>query len=51
MNWADDDDEFSDDAMAVRLNTLESTGVGWCAGWSEDLHPDVFRPTEALCGR
>ncbi|MFF2567291.1 glycosyltransferase family 2 protein [Streptomyces sp. NPDC058084] len=40
VNWADDDDEFTDDAMAVRLSTLESTGVGWCAGWSEDLHPD-----------
>ncbi len=40
VNWADDDDEFTDDAMAVRLGTLESTGVGWCAGWSEDLHPD-----------
>ncbi|WP_078971085.1 glycosyltransferase family 2 protein [Streptomyces chattanoogensis] len=40
LNWADDDDEFTDDAMAVRLSTLEATGVGWCAGWSEDLHPD-----------
>ncbi|MGX1853829.1 glycosyltransferase family 2 protein [Streptomyces sp. NPDC055299] len=40
VNWADDDDEFTDDAMATRLNTLESTGVGWCAGWSEDRHPD-----------
>ena len=39
-NWADDDDLFPDDAMAVRLNTLESTRVGWCAGWSEDQHPD-----------
>lgn len=39
-NWADDDDEFTDDAMSVRLNILESTGVGWCAGWSEDLRPD-----------
>ncbi|MFC8663123.1 glycosyltransferase family 2 protein [Streptomyces sp. NPDC057199] len=39
-NWADDDDEFTDDAMSVRLNTLESTGVGWCAGWSEDQYPD-----------
>ncbi|WP_078890147.1 glycosyltransferase family 2 protein [Streptomyces maremycinicus] len=37
-NWADDDDEFTDDATSVRLNILESTGVGWCAGWSEDLH-------------
>ncbi|MFF7337355.1 glycosyltransferase family 2 protein [Streptomyces sp. NPDC008163] len=43
VNWADDDDEFTDDAMAVRLNTLESTGVGWCAGWSEDHHPDGTR--------
>ena len=40
VNWADDDDEFTDDAMRVRLTVLESTGVGWCAGWSEDLHPD-----------
>ncbi|MGA5076081.1 glycosyltransferase family 2 protein [Streptomyces griseoincarnatus] len=40
VNWADDDDEFTDDAMSVRLDTLESTGVGWCAGWSEDQYPD-----------
>jgi hypothetical protein len=40
VNWADDDDLFPDHAMSVRLDTLESTGVGWCAGWSEDLHPD-----------
>ncbi len=39
-NWADDDDEFTDNAMAVRLDTLQTTGVGWCAGWSRDLHPD-----------
>ncbi|MFE3249927.1 glycosyltransferase family 2 protein [Streptomyces sp. NPDC059209] len=39
-NWADDDDEFTDDAMSVRLDTLQTTGVGWCAGWSQDLHPD-----------
>ncbi|GAA2672490.1 glycosyltransferase [Streptomyces aculeolatus] len=40
VNWADDDDEFTDDAMAVRLRALEETGVGWCAGYSEDLHED-----------
>ncbi|WP_416987023.1 glycosyltransferase [Streptomyces sp. T028] len=40
INWADDDDEFSDHAMAVRLRVLEATGVGWCAGYSQDLHPD-----------
>ncbi len=40
VNWADDDDEFTDWAMAVRLHTLEETGVGWCAGYSQDLHPD-----------
>ncbi|MFJ4203462.1 glycosyltransferase [Streptomyces sviceus] len=40
VNWADDDDEFTDDAMAVRLRTLETTGVGWCAGYSQDLYPD-----------
>lgn len=39
-NWADDDDLFPDHAMAARLDTLLETGVGWCAGWSEDLHPD-----------
>lgn len=26
--------------MAVRLHALETTGLGWCAGYSEDLHPD-----------
>ncbi|MFE3117144.1 glycosyltransferase family 2 protein [Streptomyces niveus] len=40
VNWADDDDEFTDHAMSVRLTTLQSAGVGWCAGWSQDLHPD-----------
>jgi hypothetical protein len=40
VNWADDDDEFVDDAMTVRLGVLESTGLGWCAGWSQDLFPD-----------
>lgn len=40
VNWADDDDEFPDHAMAARLDTLQATGVGWCAGWSEDLRPD-----------
>lgn len=40
VNWADDDDLFTDDAMAARLDTLQATGLGWCAGWSEDLHPD-----------
>ncbi|MFD6434505.1 glycosyltransferase family 2 protein [Streptomyces venezuelae] len=40
-NWADDDDEFTDDAMSVRLTALETAGVGWCAGWSQDLYPDT----------
>ncbi len=40
MNWADDDDLFPDGTLAARLDTLEQAGVGWCAGWSEDLHPD-----------
>lgn len=40
VNWADDDDLFTDDAMAVRLCVLEATGLGWCAGYSEDLYPD-----------
>lgn len=26
--------------MSLRLNVLESAGVGWCAGWSQDQHPD-----------
>ncbi len=39
-NWADDDDEFTDTAMARRLKILQAEGVGWCAGYSEDLHPD-----------
>ncbi|MCZ1006844.1 glycosyltransferase family 2 protein [Streptomyces lydicus] len=40
VNWADDDDMFTDEAMALRLRTLEETGVGWCAGYSQDLHAD-----------
>ncbi|WP_446038065.1 glycosyltransferase family 2 protein [Streptomyces sp. SID1121] len=39
-NRADNDDEFTDDAMSVRLDALESTGVGWSAGWGEDQHSD-----------
>ncbi|WP_308251776.1 glycosyltransferase family 2 protein [Streptomyces albireticuli] len=39
-NWADDDDEFHDTAMAVRLQALKAEDVGWAAGYSEDLHPD-----------
>ncbi|WP_420036035.1 glycosyltransferase [Streptomyces sp. cg28] len=48
LNWADDDDLFTTEAMALRLHTLETTGVGWCAGYSQDLHPDgtttLWRP-------
>lgn len=40
VNWADDDDEFCEWAMGVRLRTLKETGVGWVAGYSLDLHPD-----------
>ncbi|MET8829841.1 glycosyltransferase [Streptomyces sp. NPDC004610] len=40
VNWADDDDEFTPWAMALRLRTLRRTGVGWCAGYSQDLHAD-----------
>ncbi|MFG2564650.1 glycosyltransferase family 2 protein [Streptomyces sp. NPDC048567] len=40
VNWADDDDLFPDHAMSTRLEVLQTTDVGWCAGWSEDLHPD-----------
>ncbi|WP_345567518.1 glycosyltransferase family 2 protein [Streptomyces plumbiresistens] len=38
VQWADDDDEFTDWAMALRLRTLEETGVGWCAGYSQTPH-------------
>ncbi|MER5443191.1 glycosyltransferase [Streptomyces sp. NPDC002790] len=48
VNWADDDDEFTDCAMEVRLRSLENAGVGWCAGYSQDLHQDgtttLWRP-------
>ncbi|MFF3372093.1 glycosyltransferase family 2 protein [Streptomyces sp. NPDC002680] len=40
VNWADDDDEFTPASLAVRLHVLEKTGLGWCAGYSQDLHPD-----------
>jgi hypothetical protein len=40
VNWADDDDEFTDHAMADRLAVLESSQVGWGAGWIDDLYPD-----------
>ncbi|MEU9303167.1 glycosyltransferase [Streptomyces sp. NPDC048269] len=40
MNWADDDDELTEDSLSTRLTELKNTGVGWVAGYSEDLHPD-----------
>lgn len=49
VNWADDDDEFTDCAMSLRLRTLEETGVGWCAGYSQDLHEDDGSTTLWRC--
>lgn len=40
VNWADDDDEFTNNAMVLRLRVLEETKVGWCAGYSQNLHDD-----------
>ncbi|MBL1086550.1 glycosyltransferase [Streptomyces actinomycinicus] len=40
MNWMDDDDELPPGSLSVRLRALYETGVGWAAGYSEDLHPD-----------
>ncbi|MFI0742543.1 glycosyltransferase [Streptomyces sp. NPDC021100] len=48
---ADDDDILPERSLSVRLEHARSHGLGRCAGWSADLHPDVFRPTGALCGR
>ncbi|MGW2476935.1 glycosyltransferase, partial [Streptomyces sp. NPDC001665] len=47
VNWADDDDLFPDHAMSTRLEVLQRTDAGWCAGWSEDLHPDGSTTSES----
>lgn len=49
--YMDDDDLVPDDSLAIRHQRITETGLGWVAGWSADLHADVFRPTEVLCGR
>jgi glycosyltransferase involved in cell wall biosynthesis len=49
--YMDDDDLLPGDSLAVRHRRITETGLGWVAGWIADLLPDVFRPTEALCGR
>lgn len=37
---ADDDDRLPEGSLAVRLRHARENQLGWCAGWSADLHFD-----------
>ncbi|MFJ3182550.1 glycosyltransferase [Streptomyces sp. NPDC086796] len=37
---ADDDDFLPEGSLSLRLEHARAHGLGWCAGWSADLHPD-----------
>ncbi|WP_308293553.1 glycosyltransferase [Streptomyces sp. RM72] len=37
---ADDDDLLPEGSLSLRLEHARANGLGWCAGWSADLHPD-----------
>ncbi|WP_329222579.1 glycosyltransferase family A protein [Streptomyces microflavus] len=37
---ADDDDLLPEGSLSARLRHAREHGLGWCAGWSADLHED-----------
>ncbi|MEU4181439.1 glycosyltransferase [Streptomyces sp. NPDC026589] len=37
---ADNDDLLPEGSLSVRLEHARAHGLGWCAGWSADLHPN-----------
>ncbi|MET8179822.1 glycosyltransferase [Streptomyces sp. NPDC005336] len=40
LTTSDDDDVLPSQSLSVRLRHAQAHGLGWCAGWSADLHPD-----------
>jgi glycosyltransferase involved in cell wall biosynthesis len=40
LTTADDDDALPPRSLSVRLRYAQANGLGWCAGWSADLHLD-----------
>ncbi|MGD3109328.1 glycosyltransferase family 2 protein [Streptomyces sp. YGL11-2] len=40
LTTSDDDDVLPAQSLSVRLRYAQKHNLGWCAGWSADLHPD-----------
>ncbi|AZS76220.1 glycosyltransferase [Streptomyces lydicus] len=40
LTTSDDDDVLPARSLSVRLRYAQKHDLGWCAGWSADLHPD-----------
>ncbi|MFI0742544.1 glycosyltransferase family 2 protein [Streptomyces sp. NPDC021100] len=40
LTTSDDDDVLPAKSLSVRLRHAQKHDLGWCAGWSADLHPD-----------
>ncbi|MEH0551001.1 glycosyltransferase family 2 protein [Streptomyces sp. B21-101] len=40
LTTSDDDDVLPAQSLSVRLRYARKHELGWCAGWSADLHPD-----------
>ncbi|MDW4910675.1 glycosyltransferase family 2 protein [Streptomyces sp. ADMS] len=40
LTTSDDDDVLPAQSLSVRLRYAQRHDLGWCAGWSADLHPD-----------
>ncbi|MEU6964280.1 glycosyltransferase family 2 protein [Streptomyces chrestomyceticus] len=40
LTTSDDDDALPAQSLSVRLRHAQKHDLGWCAGWSADLHPD-----------
>ncbi|WP_447035515.1 glycosyltransferase family 2 protein [Streptomyces sp. DSM 118878] len=40
LTTSDDDDVLPAQSLSVRLRYAQEHDLGWCAGWSADLHPD-----------
>ncbi|QFX85990.1 glycosyltransferase [Streptomyces sp. SYP-A7193] len=40
LTTSDDDDVLPAQSLSVRLRYAQKHDLGWCAGWSADLHPD-----------
>ncbi|MET8130072.1 glycosyltransferase [Streptomyces sp. NPDC005231] len=40
LTTSDDDDVLPAQSLSARLRYAQKHDLGWCAGWSADLHPD-----------